>query len=90
MIVNDDVIFLPASEVREMAETAYNETLVRNRKELRDLIIKTAELGEFKVIWDKDLSDIIKTWLLEYGYAVEEEVVSKERKIWIVSWEETS
>lgn len=82
MSINDDVIFLSAREVYNLASNAYTETLVKNRKELRDLIIRTAELGQFRVVWDKDLSDIIKTWLIEYGYKVEDQ-----GKMWVVSWD---
>ena len=79
-------IFWTAHAAYQASLENFEANLRKNREELRDLIKKATELGEFKVIYDRQMFSGIQTWLQEYGYTVSQKNVG-DKKVWVVSWE---
>lgn len=85
----NEVIFITARQAYQQSLENYDARLVKNRQQLRDLIDRATKVGEFQVIYDRPLADIIITWLTEnFGYKVEKKILNdNEKEIWIISWE---
>lgn len=82
-----------AAEAYNASLNNYEAQLEKNRLELDSLIKRAIENGEFSVIYDRQTinnayTNTTKTILNQLGYKVTEKVVSDEKKIWIISWEQ--
>lgn len=84
-----DVVFLTAQEAYDRTVENLEVRLRKNREELKSLIDRSIQNGEFKVIYDRPLHPTVVNWLINnYGYEVtQKELNDAERQIWIVSWE---
>lgn len=74
--------FIPANTAYERSMASYEEQILKNKDELISLIDAATERGEFKVIYDRELNDVIMGWLNDYGYEV-----TDEGSFCVVSWE---
>lgn len=82
-----EVIFLTAQEAYNRSLEHYEENLRKNRVELKTLIDRAIENGQFKVIYDRPLYPTVLTWLREnYGYNVTTQTVG-ETEVYVISWE---
>lgn len=82
-----------AQEAYDASLNNYEAQLEKNRLELDSLIKRAIENGEFSVIYDRQTTNnayvnTTKTILNQLGYKVTEKIISDERKIWIISWEQ--
>lgn len=82
-----------AAEAYNASLNNYEAQLEKNRLELDSLIKRAIENGEFSVIYDRQTTNnaytnTTKTILNQLGYKVTEKIISDEKKIWIVSWEQ--
>lgn len=84
-----EVVFLTAQEAYDKTVENLEVRLRKNREELKSLIDRSIQNGEFKVIYDRPLHPTVVSWLVNnYGYEViQKELNDSEKQIWIVSWE---
>lgn len=77
-----------AKEAYDLSLFKYEEKLEENKKAL-DLAIQLAiDKGEFSTIYSRYLNDDTKNLLIQAGYKVTEKIISDEKKIWVISWED--
>ncbi len=81
-----EVVFITAHQAYLQSLENFEAQLRKNRLELRDLIQKATENGEFSVIYDRQMFSGIKEWLEDFGYDVSQQTVG-DKKVWGVSWE---
>ena len=81
-----EAIFMTAQQAYQASLEHFEEQLRKNREELRDLIQRATEKGEFSVIYDRQMFSGIQQWLTDYGYDTERRNVGG-RSVWVVSWE---
>lgn len=83
-----EVVFIPARDAYQISLEHFEEQLRKNRLELKTLIDRATQCGEFKVIYDRQLHENTITWLRDYGYEVSQKYLNdNEKSIWVISWE---
>ena len=83
-----ETIFMTAQAAYDASLENFEAQLRKNRQELNSLIERATKMGEFKVIYDRQMFSGIKEWLEDYGYEVEQKILNdSEKKVWVVSWE---
>lgn len=78
---------MTAQQAYDKSTQAFEAQMLRNKTQVYGLIDRATALGQFKIMYDRQLMESTKQWLIDYGYEVSQKETGRNELTWIISWE---